>query len=171
MKKYLSIIIVLIVVSLISAGGIYYLYSLSNETNGEVYIKENKDLYDKAIAYLTKQNEEAKDPDRLNDRYHFFITYDGLGMTEKDGYQYAYMWVLGESYFIKDSKVQSGSGYSMFYKFQFQDNEVVSYEIPKDGSYYTKSIIDMCIDSKMSRKVLRYNSKLSLEKQVREYYS
>lgn len=81
------------------------------------------------------------------------------------------MWVLGESYCLDNSEITELSGYSMFYKFTFENNKIINVEIPEDGSNYKKSIKKMCPDSKMINKVLNYNPKLSLTEQVNQYYN
>ena len=165
MKKYLffgcCILCILIVVVVLSFSS----------QNGEYYITDYESLYLKAIDYLEEEEKNSYHPDHSKDYYHFFLSYDGFGITEKGNYQYAYMWILGEGYYLEDGKIESSSGYSMFFKFTFQNNQVISYKNPEDGSYYSESIKKMCIDRKMSHKVLNYDSKLSNQDLVKEYYS
>lgn len=80
------------------------------------------------------------------------------------------MWVLEESYGKIEGKIENLSGSSVFYKFVFYDNEVVSYKNPDDGNLYIKSINEMCPDSKLKNKVLNYKSQLCNDDQVKKYY-
>lgn len=153
-------IIVLIIITLLI--GFFFL----NKTN-EFYITDHEYLYDLAVDYLKNQD---NNPDSNKDGYHFFIKYDGFGITEDDNYQYAYMWVLGESYYLNNSKIEESSGYSIFHKFTFKNNKIIKVTIPKDGSEYIKSIKEMCPDKKMANKVLNYELKINLENQIQDYY-
>ena len=153
-------IIVLIIITLLI--GFFFL----NKTN-EFYITDHEYLYDLAVDYLKNQD---NNPDSNKNGYHFFIKYDGLGITEDDNYQYAYMWVLGESYYLNNSKVEISSGYSMFHKFTFKNNKILKVTVPKDGSEYVKSIKEMCPDKKMVNKVLDYELEFDLENQIQDYY-
>ncbi len=138
--------------------------------SNEYYINDNEKLYDKAIEYLKEEDKKENSKYKKEDYYKFFVTYDGLGITKKDKNKYAYMWILKESHYLKDKKVQDGESASMFYKFTFKDDKVVKYENPEEGGHYTKSIKKMSIDNKMSEKILKYNSKLSNDKEVKKYY-
>ena len=162
-KKKICYVLVLV--------GLFIILMLVNRTNnGEEYIKGNKKLYDVAMEYL-KEEEYKEYSSSKQTAYKRFYSYDGFGITENSKYKYAYMWILGESYYLdNDNKIASDSGYSMFFKFTFKDGKVKKYENPKDGGEYTKSVKKMSIDSKMSDKILKYNSKLSNEKEVKKYY-
>lgn len=63
---------------------------------------------------------------------------------EKDKLYIFYIWVLEESYYLKDGKVVSDSGSSIPYKFiiKKENNKFVvdSYQIPRDGSLYQKDM-------------------------------
>lgn len=162
-KKTLCYVLVLV--------GLFIILMFVNRTNnGEEYIKGNKKLYDVAMEYL-KEDEEKEYSRSKKTAYKRFYAYDGLGITQNSKYQYAYMWILAESYYLEDEDIKSDSAYSMFFKFTFKDGKVKKYENPKDGGEYTKSIKKMSIDSKMSDKILNYNSKLSNEKKVNTYYA
>ena len=169
-NSFYVVVAVCVGIILYAVNMFYYNVYIIAGNNGEHFILENKELYEKALRYLEDEHNDSYNPDKSEEKYHFFITYDGFGMTEKDGYKYAYMWVLAESHYLKDGEIKDGSAYSVFHKFKFKDDEVVSYQVPQDGSYYTKSIEEMCIDKGMSNKVLNYNLKLSLDKEVKDYY-
>lgn len=159
-----------IFVTIIAGIIIMFLFSFliyNHSKNGEHFINNKNDLYNIAVQYLTEEEYQKKDHDNI----HFFIKYDKFGITEKDKTQYAYMWVLGESYYLENEEVKSGNAYSMFFKFTFKNNKVISYENPRDGEEYTESIRRMCINYKMSNKILKYNSKLTNQKEINEYYS
>ena len=138
---------------------------------GEHYIKDNERLYDLAIEYLKEDEYQNNNPDTEKEGYHFFASYDGLGITEKDEYKYVYMWVLGESYYLEGGSPKSGSAFSMLFKFKFKGDEIIEMNIPKDGSFYTESVKEMCPDKKMANKVLEYNLKFDNNKEIEEYYN
>lgn len=165
-KKKISISLILFVIVALILGSIII---ISNR-NKENYITDNEYLYDMALNYLIKQDSKESTPDHEYNSYHFFATYDGFGITEKDNKKYVYMWVLGEGYYLDNNKDKKLSGYSMFYKFTFENKKIIKVKTPEDGNYYEKSVKSMCADNNMSKKVLNYNSNLSLEKQVNNYY-
>ena len=160
-KKKVGYVLILVLLFII-------LIFANRTNNGEEYIKGNKKLYDIAIDYL--REEEAKEHNSKKTAYKSFYNYDGLGITKNDKYKYAYMWIVGENYYLEDGEVKSDSAYSMFFKFTFKDDKVKKYENPESGGHYTKSIKKMSIDNKMSEKILKYNSKLSNDKEVKKYY-
>lgn len=135
----------------------------------ERHIKEDSKLYEKAIKYLTDEEYKVNDDSKKND-FKFFISYHGFGMTEKENYKYAYMWVLGEGFYMKGDKRENSRSYSMFFKFKFKDGKVLSYENAADGSEYKSSINRMCLDKKMSDKVLNYSLDFSNNAEIDKYY-
>lgn len=153
----LAVLIIIVIISV-----------LMDNDKKEHYIKDSNYLYDLAIEYLKEK--AYQNPDSGKDYFHFFVKYDGLGITEKDNQKFAYLWVLGEEYYYEDNEIKDGSGYSMFYKFIFEDDKIVNVEDPEDGSHYTESVKKMCPDTKMSNKVLDHAFNLSNDKEVKEYY-
>ena len=146
------------------------LFIITGCSNKENYITDNEHLYDTAVQYIIDND---TNPEKNEDRYKMFIDYNGFGITEDDNYRYAYMWISEESYYVVDNKIISGSGSSMPYKFTFElnDNKVVKYEIPKDGSEYASSIKEMYPDD-IENKVINYQWKDDgLIKEVKNYYS
>ena len=146
------------------------LFIITGCSNNENYITDNEHLYDTAVQYIIDND---TNPEKNNDRYKKFIDYNGFGITEDDNYRYAYMWIAEESYYVVDNKIISGSGSSMPYKFTFElnENKVVKYEIPKDGSFYVSSIKEMYPDD-IENKAINFQWKdETLIKEVRNYYS
>lgn len=163
--KNKSIIVIVVIVLII---GCILLFLPKN--NGEHYIKEDKTLYESAVEYLKEEDKKQKN-DTDKEDYKFFIAYDGFGMTEKGQNKYAYMWVLGDGYYLKDGKKEFSHGYSMFFKFTFKNGKVLGYENASDGSEYIKSVKKMSIDSKMSEKIINYDLKFSNDEEIDSYYS
>lgn len=140
------------------------------KSNKESYITNYDNLYDVAIKYL-----ESNDNDYYKEEsdYKLFISHKDFGITEDNKYKYAYMWILIDSYYVKDNKLYRGSASSMPYKFTFKDNKVVKYDIPKDGTYYTSSIKEM-FPKNLCNKILNYDyEELNLQNdiKVKEHYS
>lgn len=164
-KKKIFLVIVGVIALLVVNCFIYNLFS--DKTN---FITDYDYLYDVAIDYLKNNNED--DYYKNNEDYQLLISYDGFGISEDKDYKYAYMWILEESYYVKNGKLYSGSGSSMAYKFTFKDNKVLKYEIPEDGSYYSSSITKI-FPKKVAKKILNYNYDLKAEqtKKIKEHYS
>ncbi|HHW69371.1 MAG TPA: hypothetical protein GX747_03445, partial [Tenericutes bacterium] len=163
-KVYILIVVLSIIV-------ILFFIFLTKTNNGEKYISDHVFLYDVAIDYLKEEKYQSNEPSSEKPFYNFFITYDKFGITKNKNYKYAYMWVLANTYYIENGEKIEDSGYSMFFKFTFKDDKVIKYEIPEDGSNYVDSIKKMCIDKRMCNKIINYNSKLSNEEKINEYYS
>ncbi len=134
------------------------------------FIENNEFLYDKAIDYIVKQIKlESHDKDKED--YQVFTDYEGFGIEEKDNKKVAYMWILQESYYIENNELQISEGSSMAYKFIFENNEVIDYEIPEDGSYYTSSIKNMFPDS-IENKIMSFEmDNTKLKEKVKKHYS
>lgn len=135
-KKVIGILLIFFVIIFI-----ILLYLLCNLNVN--LVNNSDDLYDKAIAYLRKY-ELANNPDRNKDDFNVFFSYYGFGIESKMGYKYVYMWIYDSSMYVEDgTTLEISSGASMPYKFTFKEDEIVSYEIPKDGSEYISSIKEM----------------------------
>ena len=171
-KKIKLTLIFVIIILLIIASIIGINVNLSNKSNEKYgyWITDNEFLYDKAIEYLKEEKLKiAHDKDKED--YQIFYDYEGFGIKEKDNKKYAYMYILEESYYIKHEKIRSSEGSCMPYKFIFENNEVIGYENPKDGSEYANSIKEMFPDD-IENEVMRYEFKdAKLKKRVEEHYS
>ncbi len=150
---------------------IILIYAMKINNTDEFIVTDNDELYDVAINYLQEEDIKQDIPEKIYPGYHTFYSYDKFGITEDNEYIYAYMWVLSEDYYLKENEVTSGSASSLFYKFTFKDNKVVKYDIPQDGSNYKESIKKLCIIITIYNKVINYDSKLSNEKQINDYYN
>ena len=171
-RKIKIILTILIIVLLIIASIIGINVNLSNKSNEKYgyWITDNEFLYDKAIEYLKEEKYKAA-YDKYKEDYQIFYDYEGFGIKEKDNKKYAYMYILEESYYVKHEKIRSSEGSCIPYKFIFENDEIISYEIPKDGSEYANSIKEMFPDD-IENKVIRYEFKdAKLKKSVEEHYS
>ncbi len=135
----------------------------------EVFTNNKKHLYEKAIQYLEEHNE---DPDQVKEGYHLFFDYHGFGTTKDEKYQYAYMHISEEAYYVSNHKIISASGSSILYRFTFDElDHVIKVEIPMDGSYYTESVYQLFPNS-IEKKAIRYQpNNHRLLKKVKQYYS
>lgn len=166
MKNKLSILLIIIFLVLVSL----ILFNSKIRNDKEHYIAKNDKLYDIAIDYVKNEDIKEDNPDKNKDNYHFFVDYDKFGITKKGKYKYAYMWILGEAYYLDNGKQKISHGYSMFFKFTFENDKVIKYELPKDGTEYLDSIKKMCIDKKMYNKIINYMPSLSNDKNIESYY-
>ncbi len=165
MKNKLFICLAVIIISIIAAYLVFLL--IFNKTN---YITDHDYLYDVATKYL-KDNNNSKDLDK--DDFNLFFSYDGFGITKDEKYTYAYMWILEESYYVDNGKLYMSEGSSIPYKFTFENDKVIKYDIPKDGDYYAQSIKEL-FPNEISKKVLNYdasNLNEELKNKVNEHYS
>ena len=165
MKKKILICIFILLVIITLIFGIFAL-----KKDDTVWITDNEFLYDKAVDYIVEQSKlESHDKDKED--YQVFIDYKGFGIEEKDNKKIAYMWILEESYYVENNELQTSTGSSMAYKFTFENNEVVDYELPEDGSYYASSIKDMFPDS-IENKVMSFEmDDTRLKEEVENHYS
>lgn len=173
MNKKVKIIFIISIILLVVVGLVIginvHLSNKSNEKYG-YWITDNEFLYDKAIKYLKEEKYKiANDKDKED--YQIFCDYEGFGIKEKDNKKYGYMYILEESYYVKHEKLRSSEKSCMPYKFIFENNEVIGYETPQDGSEYIISIKDM-FPNDIEHKVLNYNFNIiKLSKEVEKHYS
>lgn len=154
MKK---IIILIIFITLIIV--VYFM-------NKDNFIKDKDNLYDVALKYIVnEQMNNGYDKDKNN--YHIFTDYEGFGITKK----YIYMWILEESYYLEDNKMINSEGSSMPYRFTYEDNKIIKYDVPKDGDEYENSIKKLFPNS-IENKVLNYQmNNDKIQQEIVEYYS
>jgi hypothetical protein len=170
-KIVMVILVVLLIIGFICGIAV----GLSRKNNIEKYgawITDNEYLYDKAIEYLKEeeyQNEYNKDKDKED--YQIFIDYKGFGIKEKDNKKYAYMYILQESYYVKNGKLRGSTASCIPYKFTFENDEVVGYEVPDDGTNNTASIKNLFPDD-IEDKVVGYMfDNTNLRNNVTKHYS
>ena len=173
MNKKVKIVFIISIILLLVVGLVICLnIDLSNKSNEKYgyWITDNEFLYDKAIKYLKEEKyKTANDKDKED--YQIFCDYEGFGIKEKDNKKYGYMYILEESYYVKHAALHSSEKSSMPYKFIFENNEVIGYEIPQDGSEYITSIKEM-FPNDIEHKVLNYNFNIiKLSKDVENHYS
>jgi len=165
MKKVLVfcciiIAIVLIVLSIVIVA--------QNSKKREIdYISDSYYLYDIAVEYLKDEvREEIKK--NYNHEYPVFCDYNKIAITKENNKNYAYMWILTKAY---KSKSITLMGSSAPYKFIFENDKVVSYEMPQDGERYSKSIKDMFPDD-IENKVDEFRvSGENLEQEVEKFFA
>ena len=161
-KKVIFSLVIIFTISI----GIFIFY----KNDKTVWITDNDFLYDKAVTYIVNQN-TVNGYDKDKNDYKVFADYNGFGIEEKGNKKYVYMWILEESYYVENNKLESSQGSSTLYKFTFVNDEVVGYETLEDGSLYTSSMKKMLPDS-IENEVFSFEmSDIKLKEQVKEYYS
>lgn len=164
-KKQRNALIIVFIILVIGLIGIIVLLN-QNEEN---WITDSNELYEKAVKYIEEEQKKAYGSKEQD--YQIFTDYEGFGIEQKDNKKYAYMWILEEAYYTKNNKLMSDHGGSVAYKFTFENDEVIKYEVPLDGSYYTSSIKEMFPES-IQDKILNYQMDSSkLRECVKEHYS
>lgn len=157
----ISLLIIIVICSIS-----YFIY----KSNNTVWITDHEFLYDKAIEYLTKKDTDES-YDKNKEGFKIFFDYIPFGIEEKGNKKIAYMWILEEEYYMENNEIESGEGSSMPYKFVFENNEVISYQVPSDGSEYGPSI-KRIFPKSIERNVMRFQIDSSkLREEVEEYYS
>lgn len=165
--KKIGLIMGGIIVILLLIFILIYLYCSKNNKND--FITDNENYYDIAVNYIkNEQLNNGYDKDKKG--YNVFVNYKGFGITSDNNYKYVYMWILEESHYLDNNEVKKSESSSMAYKFTFKDNEIIKYELPKDGSEYEQSIKDL-FPTKIENQVLNYMSDLSVDDLVNKYYS
>ena len=162
-KEKISVAISIIFLELLLAANISF------SKNEEYFIDSDSELYQMAIQFLYDKDDN---PNKDKDNYKLFIDYNDFGVTKKQDYKYAYLWVVKQSYYVKNNKIVSDTGSSMPYKFRFNRyNSILDYEIPKDGNEYANSIKEM-FPNTIEEEVLTYQIDDSeMLKEVKKYYS
>lgn len=164
-KKVLICFSIIIAIILIALSII--IVARSSKKEKLVYITDSDYLYDIAIEYLKeKTREEVRK--NYNEEYPVFCDYKGIAIAQSGSKKYVYMWILME---VHKSKSISLSGSSGPYKFTFENDKVVNYEIPKDGSLYSKSIKEMFPDDIVD-KISEYSvSDEKIQQEMEEFFS
>lgn len=111
-----------------------------------VWLTDNEYLYNKAVSYIINESTN-ENPDKDKEDFQVFTDFQGFGVEQKKETKIAYIWIINEAYYVSDNKLISSSGSSMLYKFEFKDDEVISYEVPEDGEKYTSSVKAMLPNS------------------------
>ena len=144
---------------------------LSKKNREVTYISDSDYLYDVAIEYLKEKYTQEQSYYNQKEDYQIFFDYKGFGISQKDNIKYAYMWILNESYYVENGKLEIGSGSSMPYKIKFENDKVVTIENPRDGGYYTSSVKDMFPDD-IENKILQFHlDNVNIKSKVNEHYS
>lgn len=164
-KLYLIGCISILIIVLICIIG-YFIY----KSNNTVWITDHEYLYDKAIEYLN-QKDTSESYDKNKEGFKIFFDYEPFGIEERGNKKIAYMWILEEEHYMENNEIESGEGGSMPYKFVFENNEVIKYQIPSDGSEYGSSI-KRIFPKSIEREVMRFQIDSSkLREDIEEYYS
>ena len=167
MKNYYRILLVILFLVVGSFIGIMLFFSYANT---ETWIENSEDLYQQSVEFIKKEHLRTGYDNKEQD-YQVFVDYHGFGIEEKDQKKYVYLWILEESYYVKNNKLRSSQGSSMPYKFTFKDDNILSYETPKDGSLYAPSIKKLFPD-RIENQVLSFTMEdTTLKSQVIAHYS
>lgn len=194
-KKTNKIIIILCVVLLVVGAIIYFKDSFRSDIlnnsilnedilNSEKIVQNEDYLYEKGVEFI-KEKYHDLNTRREQEDYQILVSYKKFGITKDNTNSYAYMWVLSESYFVKENTLYNGRSNSSLYKIIFQNDEVVGYEMPDDGKDYenTESFFmskeyefanelkKICPNTEVYNSIMEYEIDLSNEEQIQEHYS
>lgn len=174
MKKSIKIILAIFTIIVI----LLIIFIVLKYNSKEVIVNDKDYLYEKVEQYLISQEQphyflETKDskPNYNVSDFKVFTDIAKLGVGQCKDETYVYVWALVESYYIQDGKLIHNSGSSIPYKFILKNDEIIDYQIPKDGSEYAKSIKKIFpndIRNKLDNSLVNSNY---IREQVKEYYS
>lgn len=150
----------------------------------ETIVSDKDYLYEKGVVYLKNKYHDLNTRKEQKD-YNVLISYKKFGITKDKDYYYAYMWVLSESYFVKNDELFQGRSNSSLYKISFLNDEVVGYDMPGNGKSsenseysvmskeydFADSLKAICLNKEVYNNIMNYDISLSNENQVREKYS
>ena len=171
MKKYLVLILMIIFIAIL--GGIIY-------ANSEKTVNGKEELYEKVEEYLVSLEEpnyflESKDAEPNYDISDFkvFTDIEKLGIKKRKNQFHVYVWAKVESYYVQDGKLVSNSGSAAPYEFIIENDVVIDYKKPKDGTEYTKSIEEnFPEDIREKMETLDVDSRnTNIKQKVDEYYA
>lgn len=83
------------------------------------------------------------------------------------------MWIIKEEYYVKDKELRRGEGSSMPYKFTVENDNIIKYEIPKDGGAYGTSVKEI-FPNYIAKKILSYKNgkdRAKFNEKVKSHYS
>lgn len=91
-------------------------------------------------------------------------------------YEYVYAWVTEKCYYKEENSVTLDSSSSMAYRFYHEDDEIISYENPKDGDDYESSmeeLFPLITRKKMEKYEKEESSKVSekLDEEAKKYFN
>lgn len=170
-KKEKSKIIVIIVSSIFCLVVMLTLNVIYNSFFKPInYITDSDYLYDIAIEHF---KERYSDSYKSEENWQVFCTYKGFGISDDGKYKYAYMCIKGESYYVKDNKLCSGSAGVKTYRFTFKDDEILKYEGMKDGAESKISIREL-FPKDLKKEILEFDTTVldrEQQEKVEDYYS
>lgn len=150
----------------------------------ETIVSDKDYLYEKGVNYLKNKYHDLNTRKEQKD-YNVLISYQKFGITKDKDYYYAYMWVLSESYFVKNDELFQGRSNSSLYKISFSNDEVVGYDMPGNGKSsenseysvmskeydFADSLKTLCLNKEVYNNIMNNDISLSNEGQIREKYS
>lgn len=171
LKQYKLSILVFTMVMVLGIASMFVLKPTSFASTNEY----EKELYKIVKEYLIKQEQQnhesiEKKRETTDDDFQTFIDMKELGIKKEKDETHVYVWAIIQSYYVQEELTSTGS--SMPYKFIIKNNEIVDYEIPKDGAQYQKTletIFPEDIREKMQNIQTSSDSQM-LEKQAQKYY-
>ena len=184
-KKIFLLIIPILIIVFITLFILNKNQFFQNIVKDEETIVTDKDyLYEKGVDYIKSKYHDLNTRKEQKD-YNVLVSYEKFGITKNKDNYYAYMWVLSESYFVKNDELFQGRSNSSLYKIKFLNDEVVGYDMPDDGidsekaeystmvkdNDFANSLKTICPNKEVYNKIMDYDVKLSNKNQIMEKYS
>lgn len=190
-KRSIIVLIVAIILILIIGIGIMYMVDMYRMKNNKSIIfstlgysysspeKLNEEGINKAIEEYILNKAEADSLKYHNEKW--FVAIKNYLIDESDANNVlVYSWILEESYYENEDEIVQENGSSIPYKFVLKSNdsnyEVVSHQIPRDGSYYTEDMKIIFPDEVLSDMDKVHSDgtieelKLNIQTQVTRYF-
>ena len=133
------------------------------------HISNENILYSKALDFVVsnhKNNAYNKD----KEDYQIFTDYIPYGIEETNQYQYIFMWIHLESFYVLNNELFYDESFSIPYKITYKDNQVIQCQIPEDGSFY-KDSIQKLFPIQIQNKIFNQTPSFDLSKQIQKHYA
>lgn len=164
-----EILFVFCIIAVILVGVVIFAISNHNELE-----TDKEELYYKKIEEKIS-NEQKPYNDAENNKFKTFLSVKKYGYKLEEDRTYIYCWIQSESFFEnKEGKIELSRGSSIPYKFTFKDDEIINYEVPRDGGYYSESIREIFpinVWTKFEKVYEDDSLKNNIYTQVEEYYN
>ena len=154
MKKGLKIVLIIIIILLLAT----FVGIILKNTVFSPWIKNSNYLYESAKDAIIAE-EKSTSPDRTVSGFHTFVSMKEFGIQkgEEPSEKYVYVWIYYQSYYIENDQLWKSTGGSHPYKFIFNNDEFVRYEIPDNTHNYINEIRDLFPD-KIEDTIINFNS-------------
>ena len=132
--------IALLIVILCIIGAVIFFVTRNNNSKADDYLPvssaDAKSISDDAIKNVLEQSNFAQ----ANFGGKSFLTFQKLGEDTVGAQVKEYIWLVEQEYYLKDGKLEKGSGVSLPVALYFNQGKAVAMNAPRQGSFYNDDI-------------------------------